>query len=74
MKEKKFKFFYALSLGWQLGFLVALPLLGFILFGYLLDKKFQTLPFLTLISTSLGVLITIYDVYYLILPFLKKND
>ena len=74
MKEKKFKFFYALSLGWQLGFLVALPLLGFILFGYFLDKKFQTLPFLTLIGTILGILITIYDVYYLILPFLKKND
>ncbi len=74
MKEKKFKFFYALSLGWQLGFLVALPLLGFILFGYFLDKKFQTLPFLTLVGTILGVLITIYDVYYLILPFLKKND
>ena len=39
-KETK-NFFYAISLGLELGFLIVLPLVVFLLIGLFLDKKFK---------------------------------
>ena len=78
MSEKgNFKTFYALSLAWQLGFLIALPIAGFLFLGFLGDKFFKTEPLLLLLGLLVGIIITIYEVYHLLIPLIKdkeKND
>jgi len=74
-KERdKSKFFYALSLGLELGFLIAIPLVIFLLLGVFLDKKFNTFPIFLISFIIIGLIVTFLDVYYLILPFLEKRS
>ncbi len=67
-------FFYAVSLGLELGFLIALPLVFFLALGLFLDKKLKTLPIFLISSIILGLAATVINVYYLILPFLEKRS
>lgn len=69
-----FKTFYALSLAWQLGFLIAVPIGGFLILGFWLDKKFNTSPLSLIIGVILGIVITIYEVYHLLVPLIKNNQ
>mgnify|MGYP006279172221 CR=1 FL=1 len=73
MKKEKGNLFYAISLGLELGFLIAIPLVLFLVIGVFLDNKFNVFPFLTLAGIFLGILATFFDIYYLVLPFLKKK-
>jgi len=72
-KKDGFKTFYALSLAWQLGFLIAIPIGGFLFLGILGDKFFKTQPFLLLFGLLVGIVITIYEVYHLLTPLIKNN-
>ncbi|NOY35315.1 MAG: AtpZ/AtpI family protein [bacterium] len=76
-KKDNFKTFYALSLAWQLGFLIAVPIGGFLFLGVLADRFFRTEPFLLLLGLLAGIVITIYEMYHLFIPLIKdseKND
>lgn len=68
------KLLYALSLGLELGFLISLPLVFFLILGIFLDKKFQTFPIFLISSIILGMAATFFNVYYLVLPFLEKRS
>lgn len=68
------KFIYALSLGLELGFLIALPLVLFLILGLFLDRKFQTLPIFLISFIILGLAATFLNIYYLVLPFLEKRS
>ena len=72
--KNNFYFFYALSLAWQLGFLVAVPVIGLLVGGIYLDKKWGTSP-LCLIA-SIGILFVLLEIEmrYLLKPFLKKHS
>lgn len=72
-KDKSNNFFYAVSLGLEMGFLIALPLVIFLILGVFLDKKFETFPFYLISAMILGLVLTFLDVYYFILPFLTKK-
>ncbi|HOA47606.1 MAG TPA: AtpZ/AtpI family protein [Candidatus Pacearchaeota archaeon] len=72
-KDKSNNFFYAVSLGLEMGFLIALPLVIFLILGVFLDKKFETFPFYLISAIILGLVFTFLDVYYFILPFLTKK-
>ena len=78
MSEKdNFKTYYALSLAWQLGFLIAAPVAGFLFLGFLADKFLGTHPFLLITGMIVGIIITIYEVYHLFIPLIEneqKND
>lgn len=67
-----FKIFYSIYFAFQLGFLIALPLLGFLLLGYFLDKKFSSSPFFLLSSIIIGLTVIAFWVYYQIAPLMKK--
>jgi F0F1-type ATP synthase assembly protein I len=73
-KELKTKLFYAVSLGLEMGFLIAIPLALFLLFGVFLDKKFHTLPVFMIVMLILSMIVTILEVHSLILPFLEKRS
>lgn len=67
-------FFYALSLGLELGFLIALPLVLFLALGLFLDNRFKTFPIFLISFIILGMAATFFDVYYLVLPFMEKRS
>ncbi len=72
-KKNNFKTFYALSIAWQLGFLVAIPIGISLFLGIWIDKFLGTTPLFLLLSLLIGVTVTIYDIYHALEPFIKKN-
>jgi len=75
-QKSNFKIVYVLSLAWQLGFLIVVPIGGFLFLGVLGDKFFKTQPFLLLLGLIIGLVVTIYQMYHLLIPLIKdkKND
>jgi F0F1-type ATP synthase assembly protein I len=63
----------ALALGGELGFLIALPLVICLLIGAFLDKKMNSFPLYILILLLVGIILTIANIYKIILPFLEKK-
>jgi len=72
-KGKRGEFLYAL-LAFQLGFAIAVPIVIILGIGFYLDKKFQTFPLIFLFSVIGGLLLSIFEVYDLILPFLRRRE
>lgn len=71
--EHQQKTVYALSLAWQLGFLIALPLGGFIFLGTLMDHYFQTNMLFALAGAGLGLFITVYETHRLLVPLMRHD-
>ncbi|HHD92659.1 MAG TPA: AtpZ/AtpI family protein [Candidatus Portnoybacteria bacterium] len=72
-QNNKFKLFYAISLAWQLGFMVIIPIGIFIFAGWWGDKTFKTSPWLFLLGIIFGVIAAIYNIYHSLLPLIKKK-
>jgi F0F1-type ATP synthase assembly protein I len=68
----------AMALGLELGFLIAIPLIVFLILGLWLDRKFDTMPLFVIVCLLAGFAAVIVEVKQIILPFLekrsKKND
>ncbi|MBI4067178.1 AtpZ/AtpI family protein [Candidatus Gottesmanbacteria bacterium] len=62
MRAKK-KLYQSLSIASQLGFSIAIPLVGGALLGSFLDSKFDTAPKLTLSLIFFGLFISGYNMY-----------
>lgn len=75
MPEKKteFKLLMAISLAFQLGFIIIAPLVGFIWLGALLDDVLETFPTFILTGLMIGLVVTVYETYHLLLPFMEKT-
>jgi F0F1-type ATP synthase assembly protein I len=68
----------AMALGLELGFLIPIPLIVFLILGLWLDRKFDTMPLFVIVCLLAGFAAVIVEVKQIILPFLekrsKKND
>lgn len=64
---------YALSLAWQLGFLIATPIGGFIFLGALLDRHFGTGNICAVLGAFIGLCVTVQESYRLLRPFLAEG-
>ncbi|UMX48009.1 MAG: AtpZ/AtpI family protein [Candidatus Nealsonbacteria bacterium DGGOD1a] len=68
----------AMAVGLELGFAIAIPLVGFLLFGLWLDRRIGTTPLFMIVFLLAGLAVVVIEVKQLILPFLekrsKKND
>ncbi|MFA5926367.1 MAG: AtpZ/AtpI family protein [Parcubacteria group bacterium] len=53
----------AASLAWELGYLIAIPLVVLALLGRFIDRKYHTEPWFFLLGIILAILITSYTVY-----------
>jgi len=73
-QKNGFKNFHAVSFAWQLGFIIAVPIVGFFLLGFWLDKKIGSSPLFLITGAVIGVIISIRGVYHLILPLLQNNN
>jgi predicted F0F1-ATPase subunit len=69
-KKDNGKFISVLSLAWNLGFSIAIPVVGGGLLGQFLDNKFNCSPKMTLSLIFTGVIVGITNIYF----FLKKID
>lgn len=57
MEEKRGQgFWQAVAIAWQMGYTIALPLIGFALLGRFLDKKLGTTPWLLIIGAVVAIL------------------
>ncbi len=72
-QKDNFKIFYALSLAWQMGFIIVIPIGGFLFLGILGDKFFKTQPFLSLLGLIVGIVIAIYEAYYSLIPLIEDK-
>lgn len=68
-----FKTWYAISFAFQLGFLIVVPVGGFMLLGLWGDKKFQSSPLLLIAGAIIGLAITVYEIYHLLTPLIKND-
>ncbi len=65
---------YVLSMASQLGVLIAFPLVACILIGVVIDKRLNTFPWFLLLMVLVGIVLTVIDVYKVIIPFLEKRS
>ena len=72
-QKDNLKTFYALSIAWQLGFLIAVLIGGFFLLGFLADRFFGTKPIFLILGLLIGIIITIYKIRDLIIPIIKEQ-
>lgn len=63
----------ALSLAWELGYTIAIPIVVFALLGRMLDKWLNTSPWLLLVGIFLSVFISSFGVYYKTVKIMKDN-
>lgn len=62
----------AISLAWELGYSIAIPLVVFAIGGRLLDRKLGTSPWLLLTGIFLAIPTSTYIVYIKTINILKK--
>ena len=63
----------AVSLAWELGYSIAIPLVGLALVGRFLDKKLGTSPWLILTGILISILVSSYLVYKKTLDIMNKQ-
>jgi hypothetical protein len=59
----------AMAVGLELGFAIAIPLVGFLLFGLWLDRRIGTTPLFMIVFLLAGLAVVVIEVKQLILPF-----
>jgi len=72
-KEEKFKLAYVISLVTQIGLTVSVTVGIFILLGRFFDNHFGTAPIFTLLGLFLSLIVSMYEVYRLVLPVLESK-
>jgi hypothetical protein len=65
---------YVLGVGAGLGFVLALPLAIFIFLGAWIDSKLEIAPIGIIVSVIIGIILTIVNLYKIIIPFLEKRS
>jgi len=76
MSDKKngFKLFYAISLAWQLGFIIVVPIAGFLFLGLWIDRKLDTAPLFLILGLITALAVTVYETYHILIPLLSDKD
>ncbi|TAN57669.1 AtpZ/AtpI family protein [Patescibacteria group bacterium] len=72
-KSDQLNVFYALSLAWQMGFLIIAPILLFLFGGYMIDKWLKTAPLFIIISIFAALAVSVYEIHHLIKPMLESS-
>lgn len=73
-KSSTAKTLYALSLAGQLGFMIAMPIGGFLLLGSFMDRWLDMQPLFLMVGLAVGLTVTAYEVYHMLLPILRKEN
>ena len=72
--REKSGFWQALGIAWELGYVIAIPIVVFGLLGRFLDKKFQTSPWLLLAGIIISIAISSFGLVSKFKKMLKKIE
>lgn len=72
IKKNQNPWLFTLTLAYTIGYTTALPAVGFGLLGRFLDKKFNTSPWVLLISMIIAMLIIFTWLYKQVKDMIKK--
>jgi F0F1-type ATP synthase assembly protein I len=72
-KEKN-SIWLVLSLAWQLGYIIAIPLIFLALLGRFLDKCLNTSPWFFLVGILLAIIISTFAIYFKTVKILKETE
>jgi len=72
-ENKNEKSWSAVSLAWELGYSIAVPLVGLALLGRFLDKKFGMSPWLLMAGILISILISSFFIYKKTVDILDKE-
>ena len=72
-KREKFEIAYAVSLVTQIGITVSFITIFFIGLGHKVDKYLETLPIFVILGAVLAFTLSMFAVYRLVLPIIKKK-
>lgn len=61
--QSRTSFYSMLSLAWDLGFSISLPIVGGALLGQFLDRRLETTPRITLSLIFLGIIVASANIY-----------
>ncbi|KKU13642.1 MAG: hypothetical protein UX17_C0012G0015 [Parcubacteria group bacterium GW2011_GWC2_45_7] len=63
----------ALSLAWELGYTIAVPIVVFALLGRLLDRRLGTTPWLLLIGIFVSIVVSSVSVYFKTMKIIGRS-
>lgn len=63
-----------LFLGSGIGFMLAAPLVVLTTVGVWVDKRLETFPIAIIISVIFGLILTGFEFYKIVIPFLEKRS
>ncbi|TSD01872.1 MAG: Uncharacterized protein Athens071425_275 [Parcubacteria group bacterium Athens0714_25] len=63
VENKEKNLFSIVSLAWELGYTIAIPLIFFALLGRFLDRKLESSPWMFLAGVVFSIVISVYLVY-----------
>lgn len=72
--KKNEKPWSAVSLAWELGYSIAVPLVGLALVGRFLDKKFESSPWFLLAGILISISVSSYLIYRKTVDILDNLD
>lgn len=72
-KPSSFKTFYAISLAWQLGFLIIFPILGFGVIGFLIDTHLNSSYLYSSAGLLVGAVLAAYETFKMLEPFIVNK-
>ena len=65
--------FSVFSLAWELGYMIAIPLVALTLGGRFLDKKFDTSPLMLLVGVVVSIVFSTYAIYRKMSDVIEKT-
>ncbi|MDE1970524.1 MAG: AtpZ/AtpI family protein [Patescibacteria group bacterium] len=73
-QHDQFKVWYAVSLAWQLGFYIVLPIAFMMWLGNAVDRAWNISPLGVSIGIFLGIVLTVYEITHLLMPLLSHDE
>jgi F0F1-type ATP synthase assembly protein I len=73
-QENRKKLAAAMVVGTEMGLMIAISLVGFLLAGLWLDKRLGTIPLFTIIFVVASMFSVAAEMRYIILPILEKRS
>jgi F0F1-type ATP synthase assembly protein I len=72
--SQKTSFWQALGIAWELGYVIAIPIVVFALGGRLLDKHFHTSPWLLLAGILISIIISSIGLVWKFKKLMRSMD
>jgi hypothetical protein len=74
LRSERRSLWLALSMAWELGYTIAIPIVVFTLLGRWLDKRFDSYPVLFLSGVLFSIILSTIGVYFKAMRILRETE